>query len=103
MLVFGRWKTKQVSNKTEDEMSIKQMADDTAAEILASLGGDGAKSGDVSRIVENALLAVLREARAGCTDVVRVCCSADEDLAHKIADELRHKEQALIANLSSLR
>jgi len=46
---------------------------------------------------------VLREARAGCTDVVRVCCSADEDLAHKIADELRHKEQALIANLSSLR
>jgi len=84
-------------------MSIKQVADDTAKEILTSLGADVEKSGDVSRIVEKALLVVLREARAGCVDVVKVCCSADQDLAHKIADELRHKEQALIANLSSLR
>ena len=84
-------------------MSIKQMADKTAMEVLTSLGSDTNKSGDVSRIIEKALLTVLREARAGCVDVVQVCCSADQDLAHKIAAELRQKELALIANLSSLR
>ncbi|WNJ99773.1 hypothetical protein L2D14_18175 [Thalassospiraceae bacterium LMO-JJ14] len=84
-------------------MSIKQMAEETAKEVLTSLGSDVDKSDDVSRIIENALLTVLREARAGCVDVVQVCCSADLDLAHKIAAELRQKEQALIANLCSLR
>jgi len=84
-------------------MSISKLADDTAKEILTTLGSDTEKSGDVARIIEKALLGVLREARAGCVDVVQVCCSADRDLAHKIADELRQKELALIANLSSLR
>ena len=84
-------------------MSIKQLADNTAKEILKSLNSNVNKSDDVALIVEKALLTVLREAREGCADVVNVCCSPDRDLAHKIADELRLKEKALIANLSSLR
>ena len=84
-------------------MSIKQLADDTAQEILTSLGSDVDKSDDISRIVQKALLTVMHETREGYVDVVKVCCSPDLDLAHKIADELRRKEIALIANLSSLR
>jgi hypothetical protein len=35
--------------------------------------------------------------------VLTTVCSADKDLAHKIADEIRRNEEALIANLSSVR
>ncbi len=84
-------------------MSIKQLADDTAKDILASLGCEADKSDVVSWKIEKALLMVLGEARDGCVDVVNICCSPDQDLAHKISDALRLKEKALIANLSSLR
>lgn len=84
-------------------MSIRQLADDTAKEILKSMGSDVGKSGDVSPIVEKALMTVLRETRSSCTDAVNTCCSADQDLAHKISNEIRQKETALIANLSSMR
>ena len=84
-------------------MSIRQLADDAATEILASLGEDADNSKDISQIVEKALLVVMRDMRRGSVDVVNMCCSPDQDLAHKIADELHHKEQALITNLSSLR
>ena len=84
-------------------MSIRKLADDSAREILTSLGGNIDKSGDVAQIVEKALITVMRDTRAGCVDVVNLCCSADQDLAHKISEELRQKEKALIASLSSLR
>lgn len=84
-------------------MPIQELADNTAKEIITSLGSNIDKSRDVSRIVEKALVTVLREARVTCVDVVNTCCSSDQDLAHKISNELRKKETALIANLSSLR
>ncbi len=84
-------------------MPIRQLADDTAREILASLGGDIEKTSDVTQIVEKALITVMQDTRAGCVDVVNLCCSADQDLAHKISEGLQQKEKALIANLSSLR
>ena len=84
-------------------MSIRKVADDAAKEILASLGASTDKTDDVSHIVEKALLAVMRDTHVEYANVVNVCCSADQDLAHKISDELRQKEKALIANLSSLR
>lgn len=84
-------------------MSIKQLADDTAKEISNSLNCGNDKSDDISRIVEKALFAVLKEVQTECVNVVNICCNPDQDLAHKIARELRLKEKALIANLSSLR
>ncbi len=84
-------------------MSIKQLADDTTKEILKFLTCEDDKLDDVSRIVEKALLTVLCEMHTRYVDVVNICCSPDQDLAHKIAKELRLKEKALIANLSSLR
>lgn len=84
-------------------MSVKQLADDTAKEVLKSLGRDHEKLADISGIVEKALLAVLHESQEHCVEVVNICCSPDQDLAHKIAAELSLKQRALIANLSSLR
>lgn len=84
-------------------MTVRQIADDVALEVITSLGGNADKTEDVSRIVEKALLSVMRDTQSGCVDVVNVCCSADQDLAHKISDEIQKKKIALIANLSSLR
>ncbi len=84
-------------------MSIRKLADDSAMEILTSLGGNIDKSGDIAQIVEKALITVMQDTRAGSVDVVNLCCSADQDLAHKISEGLRQKEKAMIANLSSLR
>lgn len=84
-------------------MSIRQLAENTSKEILDALGGDSARAEDVARIVEKALLDVMRDTRTECATVVHDCCSADQDLAHKISEEMRQKENALIANLSSLR
>lgn len=84
-------------------MSVHQLADGATQEILKCLGQDAQKSEEVSRIVEKVLAEAVRQTQAGCLEVVNVCCSADQDLAHKIAEEVRKKEHALIVNLSSLR
>ena len=84
-------------------MSIKRLADTAANEILA-LATDGTNDTVmVSKIIEKALLKVMQETRKGGVEVVNICCSADQDLAHKITDGLRQKENTLIANLMALR
>ncbi len=84
-------------------MSIQQLANDAAREIVTYLDCSTEKSADVSRIVEKALVETMKDTQARCIDVVSVCCSADRDLAHKISDELQRKQKALVANLSSMR
>jgi hypothetical protein len=44
-----------------------------------------------------------RACAATCGHAARACCSEDEDMAHKIAREMERAQQALVANLSSLR
>lgn len=57
----------------------------------------------VSAIILEAVIKAVQESRSTFVDVARECCSADRDLAHKIAEEIRLANIALIANLSSLR
>ncbi len=84
-------------------MSLHELADDTASKIIRSLGLADDKVAEVSRIVEDALVTAIQSTREGCVRTVNICCSPDQDLAHKIAEELAIKEKALIANLSSMR
>ncbi|MBO6520530.1 MAG: hypothetical protein JJ900_08710 [Rhodospirillales bacterium] len=84
-------------------MSLHELADDTARDVLEKLGHGTDQLADVSQIIEAALEKSIRSTKEGCIDAVNICCSADQDLAHKIAEQLRLKERALIANLSSLR
>ncbi len=58
---------------------------------------------EVAELIERALMDAALEDSEECAKVAMVCCSADRDLAHKIADEIRRKNVALIANLSSMR
>lgn len=84
-------------------MSIQQLADDTTKEVLESLSGNTENSEGVSSIIQKALLKAIGDMRTGSVDAVNICCSADQDLAHKIADGIRKKEELLISNLMSLR
>jgi len=84
-------------------MSVKQLADTTTNQILTAIENNMNDPKSISKIIESALLKVMSETRAGSVEVVNVCCSADQDLAHKIAHELHQKENALIANLMTLR
>jgi hypothetical protein len=84
-------------------MSLHKLADETAREIIQTLGHDTDRLDEVSSVVEGALKKAIQGTKEGCVETVNLCCSADQDLAHKISEELGKKEQALIANLSSLR
>ncbi len=86
-------------------MSITDHADAAVSDIAEALGAapseDLAK--DMNRIILQAIIDAVLEERSRCVTVAANVCSADKDLAHKIADEIRLNETALIANLSSMR
>ena len=52
---------------------------------------------------EKAMVDALVEANQRCTQAAMQCCSADRDMAHKVAAEIERSHQALIANLSGMR
>ena len=86
-------------------MNISENAKSTAGAVCALLGVDPDEKHlrEVSQLIERSIIhAVLNEAER-YTHVVMSCCSADLDLAHKLAGEIRTSNKALVANLSSMR
>ena len=86
-------------------MSFRARSKSTADAVVSALAlspTDG-QTEEVIAIIERALVEAVAEANQRCSQLAVACCSADRDLAHKIADEIERNHQALIANLSSLR
>lgn len=86
-------------------MNISENANSTAGAVCALLEiePDEERLRAVSRLIERSIIqAVLNEAER-YTHVVLNCCSADLDMAHKLNSEIRASNQALMANLSSMR
>lgn len=71
----------------------------TALEITP---GD-AQMAAVTKVIEQAVIETAVEVNQRCATVAKKCCSADQDLAHKIAKEIDQAHIALIANLSAMR
>ncbi len=86
-------------------MTLRSRAEDVTSAVVNLLDGteDPAKSEAIIKIVEKALIESYRDCTERNTRVAARCCSEDEDKAHKIAEEMRRANTALIANLSSLR
>ncbi len=57
----------------------------------------------VASIVEQAVIKAVLEGQHRAVDACLECPEADQDTAHKVATAIRQKNDALIANLSSLR
>lgn len=57
----------------------------------------------ISDIIEKAVIRGMLQGQHRAVDAALGCPEADQDLAHKIATEIRRKNDLLIANLSSMR
>ena len=85
--------------------SLQDIATEAAGGIEQALGSsmtDEQKKA-VEEIIEKAVIKGMLEGQHRAVDAALRCPDADQDLAHKIATEIRRKNDALIANLSSLR
>lgn len=86
-------------------MSFREQADKAAEAVAEAFGAapspDQAKA--VADVIERAIIESSRDAAGRCAKVASDCCAEDRDLAHKVADEIKRANTALIANLSSLR
>lgn len=86
-------------------MNIRDRAESTAKSVCEIL--QAKPSADLQKqvadVIERALADTTITQGEEYAQVAMVCCSADRDLAHKIAEEIRRKNLALIANLSSMR
>ena len=86
-------------------MNISENATSTASAVCAILGvdADEERLRQVSRLIERSIINAILNQAERYTHVVMSCCSADMDLAHKLAGEIRTSNKALIANLASMR
>ena len=86
-------------------MTIRAVSEDAAQAILGTLevSPTEAKTKEVVAVIEKAMVDALVEANQRCTKAAHKCCSADLDMAHKVAAEIERSHKALIANLSGMR
>ncbi|MDX1487903.1 MAG: hypothetical protein R3268_06870 [Acidiferrobacterales bacterium] len=86
-------------------MNFRERAEGTAKAVLGIVEVEASTEQKklVAATIEKALINAVLEGADEDAKVAMKCCSADRDLAHKIADEIERKKAALIANLSSMR
>ncbi len=87
------------------EMTLRERAESAAAVVFTTLAASPTEdqTKNVTELIEQAVIDALLAEASRCADVARECCSADQDMAHKVAREITLSNVALIANLSSLR
>jgi len=83
--------------RTRAETAVK----DACEAIRATLSEEETRK--VSDVIERAIIDAVRESSQRSSSAAALCCSADQDMAHKIAEEIERANVALIANLSSMR
>ncbi len=86
-------------------MNLRDRAEGAAAGVFETLAATPTEDQErkVTELIEKAVIDALLEEGKRCADVARRCCAADDDLARKVAREVRLSNVALIANLSALR
>jgi hypothetical protein len=86
-------------------MSLRDQAEAAAKAVAEALGAapDPDQTTAAAEIIEKAMIESYLDAAERCATVAKRCCNEDQDMAHKIAKEIGRANQALIANLSSMR
>ncbi len=86
-------------------MSLRDRAEDTTKALAGVLqqGIDSDQQPQVVKIIEDAIIKAVLEERERCVTVANKCCPEDKDRAHKIAEQIRRAEGALVANLQGMR
>ena len=80
-------------------------AQNVTEEIYAILGvrPSGAQGEKIARAIEQVIVKALNKSVERSTYAATEICAADHNMAHKVAEEIRIANVALIANLSALR
>ena len=86
-------------------MTLKPIADEAVAKIceVVSTPMTNDEHASVSRVVEQAVIDAAVSASQKCASVVKFHTGHEADLAHKVAEQLKLTETALIANLMGMR
>ena len=84
---------------------LQAIAENTINEINTIAGSELSddQKKQIAEIVDNAVVQALLEGQHRAVDAALNCPDADQDMTHKIAREIRLKNDALITNLTSLR
>mgnify|MGYP005988686471 CR=1 FL=1 len=83
-------------------MSIKLLAQKTASNLMTEFEKD-MNQAELTKHIETLLLEIVALTKSECEDNHLKCCQSDQDIAHKMAHEIRHKEDIVMANLMGLR
>ena len=91
--------------EAEPDMKLKQYVETATEGVFSALDTSPSEeqAAAVAAVIEVAVIKATLESRSACVDVAQECCSGHQDLAHKITEEMRLANNALIANLSSMR
>ncbi len=80
-------------------------AQNVTEEIFDILGmrPSGAKGEKVAHAIEHVIVKALEKSVERSTDAAMEFCSTDRVMGHKIAEEIRNANKALIVNLTAMR
>ena len=86
-------------------MSIRMKANAAIQDLEKLLSEQWTESQEQAarKVIETAMLDAINEMCEHSAKAVNLCCSADQDMAHKINDELQRTKFAVLANLYSMR
>ncbi len=84
---------------------LAERADEATRSVFEAMGVSPTPdlTKQITKIIEQAMIDAYRHSAESCVKAAQECCSPDLDLAHKIANEIKRANTALIANLSSMR
>ncbi len=86
-------------------MGLDSRVDHTIAQLGKILDTDltEEQQQQLRKVIQTAMSDTVADTTQSSSNVINLCCSADQDLAHKLNQELELAKKALITNLSSLR
>lgn len=86
-------------------MSIKRLTKDALKQITNTVSTEltPAESEAIAKILEEKMIEAVKHSSKSCATAAATACGAESDIAHKIAREVKLAQNALIANLKSMR
>ena len=86
-------------------MSLKTLADAAVTQIANTVSASltDEETAAIEKIIEGALAKAVNQSMKSCTTAAVTICGPDADIAHKISEEVDRAQNALIANLMSMR
>ena len=84
--------------------SLRERAEEASQQVPSILGvSEDDHPQEVADAIEKTIIKALLEERHRCADVAFQCCEEDKDKAHKVSEEIRRVNTALMANLGAMR